>query len=100
MKNVKKYMVEFQIPFPFPIELEEMIPDQRLAVHDLFLEEKLLTYTLAMDRSKLWAIFLAEEESELLTYIDQLPMSMYLHYDYSEIMFHETIQYIPSMSQN
>lgn len=93
-------MVEFQIPYPFPIEMEEMIPDQRLAVHDLFLEEKLVTYTLAMDRSKLWVIFLAEEESELITYIDRLPMSAYLQYDYSEIMFHESIQYIPSMSQN
>lgn len=93
-------MVEFQLPFPFPVELEEMIPDQRVAVHDLFLEEKLMTYTLAMNRSKLWAIFLAEEESELMTYIDRLPMSAYLQYDYCEIMFHETIQYIPSMSQN
>jgi len=93
-------MVEFQIPYPFPMELEELIPEQRVAVHDLFLEEKLLSYTLAFDRSKLWAIFLAEEESELITLIDKLPMSAYLHYDYSEIMFHETIQYIPSMSQN
>jgi hypothetical protein len=100
MHNVKKYMVEFQLPYPFPVEMEELIPEQRIAVHDLFMDEKLLSYTLALDRSKLWAIFLAEEESELITLIDKLPMSAYLHYDYSEIMIHETIQFIPSMSQN
>lgn len=99
-ENIKKYMVEFDIPSPFPQELERMIPDQRMAVHDLFMNEKLLTYTLALDRSKIWAIFLAEDEIELRQHIDALPMSDFMTYDYSELMFHETVQYIPSMSLN
>jgi len=100
MDSGNKYMVEFQIPTPLPEELESMIPEQRVAVHDLFMEEKLLTYTLAMDRHKLWAIFIAEDESELEELIHRMPMSQYLHYDYGQIMFHETVQYIPTMSLN
>ena len=99
-EGIKKYMVEFEIPSPFPIELERMIPDQRMAVHDLFMNEKLLTYTLALDRSRIWAIFLAEDEMDLRQNIDMLPMTEFMTYDYSELMFHETVQYIPSMSLN
>jgi hypothetical protein len=99
-QGVKKYMVEFVIPSPFPAELERMIPDQRLAVHDLFMNEKLLTYTLALDRTRIWAIFLVEDEIELRVQIDSLPMTDFMTYVYSELMFHETVQYIPSMSLN
>jgi hypothetical protein len=98
--GIKKYMVEFDVPVPFPEDLEVMISDQRLAVHELFLSEKLLTYTLSLDRTKIWAIFLAQSESELLYAIDTLPMTGYMNYNYVELMFHETIQHIPSMSLN
>ena len=93
-------MVEFDIPSPFPDELEKMIPDQRMAVHELFMNEKLLTYTLALDRSKIWAIFLVEDEMDLKYQIDTLPMTDFMTYHYSELLFHETVQYIPSMSLN
>jgi hypothetical protein len=99
-EGIKKYMVEFTLPSPFPDELERMIPEQRIAVHDLFMSEKLLTYTLALDRSKIWAIFLAEDEMDLVLQIDTLPMTGFMTYDYNELLFHETVQYIPSMSLN
>lgn len=99
-RTTKKYMVEFMVPFPFPIELESMIPDQRLAVHKLFIDGKMLNYTLAQDRSKLWAIFFADSESELLSFIHELPMSDYMDYNYTELMFHEAVQHLPAMSLN
>lgn len=99
-EGIKKYMVEFEIPSPFPGHLEKMIPDQRIAVHDLFMSEKLLTYTLALDRSRIWAIFLAADKIDLIRQIDTLPMTEFMTYDYNELMFHETVQYIPSMSLN
>ena len=99
-EGIKKYMVEFEVPFPFPDNLESLIPDQRMVVHELFMGEKLLTYSLSMDRTRLWAIFLAQSESELIHSIDTLPMTKYMSYNYSELMFHETVQYIPSMSLN
>ena len=100
MDDRKKYMVEFIVPIPFTEDLKSMIPDQQNAVYKLFLEEKLLNYTLSLDRTKLWAIFLADSESALITYIDKLPLSQYMNYDYKEIMFHEAVQLIPSISLN
>ncbi len=93
-------MVEFQVPQPFPAELEEMVNDQRIVVHDLFVEGKLLSYTLAHNRSKIWGIFFADSESELISLLDRLPMTPYMQFDYTELMFHETVQFIPAMSLN
>ena len=100
MEGKYKYMVEFVLPIPIPMDLQAMIPAQRNVVHRLFMEGRLLSYTLTEDRSKLWAIFLADSESELISYIDRLPMTGYMQYDYQRLMFHETIKYLTTMSLN
>ena len=100
MDEKKKYMVTFNIPFPITPDFEEMIPDQRMAVHDLFLKEELLTYTLSNDRSKLWAIFMADSEASLVKSIESLPMTDFMTYTISELMFHESLQFIPTISMN
>ena len=92
-------MVQFSF-MPFTLEMEETIPRQRLIVDRLFDQGVLITYTLAADRSKLWAVFQADTESELLSYIESLPMTKFSDYTYNEIMFHDSSQFIPSISLN
>jgi hypothetical protein len=99
MGKIYKYMVQFNFS-DFTLEMQEMIPRQRLVVDRLFDQGVLITYTLAADRSKLWAVFQADGESELLSYIDTLPMTKYADYTYNEIMFHDSSQFIPSISLN
>ncbi len=93
-------MVEFEVPQPLTPEIIALIPDQRETIDSLFMAGKMLSYSFAMDRSKLWAIVLAENESELLQIIDKLPMTYMMDYDYSELMFHNTVHMVPSMSLN
>jgi hypothetical protein len=92
-------MVQFNFG-SFTLEMEEMVPRQRLVVDRLFDQGVLITYTLAADRSKLWAVFQSDSESELLNYIESLPLTMYSDYTYNEIMFHDSSQFIPSISLN
>jgi len=92
-------MVQFSFT-SFSMEMEETIPRQRLVIDRLFDQGVLITYTLAADRTKLWAVFQADSESELLTYIDSLPMTQHSDYTYNEIMFHDSSQFIPSISLN
>lgn len=99
MAKFYKYMVEFQMP-AFNLEMQELIPRQRMVVDRLFDQGILITYTLAADRSKLWIVIQADGESELLTYVESLPMTMYCDYNYSEIMFHDASHFIPSISLN
>lgn len=99
-RELSQYMVEFDVPIPFPDHLFTLINDQREKVDQLFTAGKLLTYTLSVDRSRLWAVFLASSESELLSCIDMLPLSKYMDYDYCELMFHQSLKLLPSMSLN
>ena len=95
-----QYMVEFDIPQPLAEELLDMVPDQRDSLDQLFSSGKLLSYTVAADKSKVWAVMMAESESELLSYIDELPMTPYMDYDYYELMFYNTVHFMPAMSLN
>ncbi len=93
-------MVEFDIPQPLTEDFLDIIPDQRTVIDRLFTDGKLLSYTVASDRTRVWAVMIAESESELLSYIDRLPMTPYMDYDYNELMFHNTVHLMPAMSLN
>lgn len=95
-----QYMVEFKVPDPITQEIISLIPDQREVVENLFAAGKLAIYSLAEDRSMLWAIFVASSESELITLIDKLPLSSYMDYDYHHLMFHQSVQLLPALSLN
>ncbi len=97
---LKQYMVEFSIPEPLTDDLLDLIPEQREVVDDLFTNGKLLSYSLSLDRTRLWALMLADSESELLGLIDSLPMTPLMDFDYSELMFHNSVHLIPAMSLN
>ena len=81
-------------------EMAEFIAKQRTVVENLFNKGILITYTLAADRTMIWAVFQADSESELLTYIESLPLTKYSDYTYNEIMFHDSSQFIPTISLN
>ncbi len=93
-------MVEFDVPQPITEDFLNMIPEQRASLDDLFASGKLLSYTVAADRSRVWAVMIAESESELLAYIDELPMTPYMDFDYNELMFYNTVHLLPAMSLN
>ena len=93
-------MVEFKVPNPITQEIISLIPEQREVVEKLFTAGKLTIYTLADDRSTLWAIFVASSESELLQLIDRLPISSYMDFNYHQLMFYQSAQLLPAMSLN
>jgi hypothetical protein len=95
-----RFMVEFILPEVFTIEMTDSIPEQRKKVDSYFYNSKLLSYTLAEDRSKLWAIFVCNSEAELINLIEKLPMTKYLDYNYHIVMFHEMVSHFPSFSLN
>jgi len=94
------YMVVFELPSVFTKEMFNTIPKQRKVANKLLVTGKIISYTLAADRSTLWVIFKCESESELIFMIDKLPMTIYFEYTYHEIMFHEVLHAEPTFSQN
>jgi hypothetical protein len=93
------YMVEFDIPF-LTQEMMELIPEQRLCINEYMLTKKISTFSLAIDRSRLWAIFTVASEQELIELINSLPMTPFMKYIYTELMFHNMLQMVPNYSLN
>jgi len=96
-----RFMVDFTLPEVLSEEFMNMIPYQRAAINDLLAKGKLVTYALSLERSKLWAIFSAKSEMEVMKLINDLPLSNFLTADISLLTFHNTMEpEMPSFSIN
>lgn len=94
-------MVTFELPIPFTDTFIEKIPQQRDVINRLLAEQKIQSYSLSMNRDKLWCLVNADSEFEVVTIVDTFPLVDYMPYEVSELMFHNvaTIQ-IPAFSLN
>jgi hypothetical protein len=93
------YMVEFEIPV-LTQEMMALLPRQRMVINEYMLNKKISTFSLAIDRSRLWAIFAVESEQELIELVNDLPMTPFMKYIYTELMFHNMLQIVPNYSLN
>lgn len=93
-------MVEFDLPQKLNEEFLALIPQQRYVVNNLLVEGTLKAYSLAMDRSKLWAVIAATSEFEVMEIIAQMPLSEFLAPSISELMFHNGAEMAMQFSLN
>jgi muconolactone delta-isomerase len=96
----KLFMVEFDLPNEMTEEFLERIPAQRNMINYLLGEGKIRSYSLAADRSKLWAVFLAENEFDVLDLIAQMPLGDFMVPHISELMFHNSQEMVLQFSLN
>lgn len=90
-----QYMVDFTLPDYLSNDFIGTIPHQRNTVGRLFSEGKLLNYALSLENSKLWAIFCAHSEADLMEMISDLPLSRYMKIRISELTFYNGAQAAP-----
>ena len=96
----KQFMVEFEMPEEFTDDFVQHIPRQRKFINYLLADGKLQSYSLALDRSVLWAIFLADSEFEVMEMIEQMPIAEHVTPYISELMFHNSSEQVLSFSLN
>lgn len=96
----KQYMVEFDLPDPFPTEFMAQIPEQRTVINYLLAEGKIKSYSLSIDRSRLWTVFVAQSEFEVLEIIAQWPLAEWLTPEIEELMFHNSSDMVLQFSLN
>lgn len=98
---MNQYMVTFELPIPFTDTFIEKIPAQRDVINNLLVDQKMQSYSLSMNRDKLWCLINADSEYEVINIINTFPLVDYMPYQISELMFHNvaTIQ-IPAFSLN
>lgn len=93
-------MVEFDLPASFDEEFMALIPQQRYVINSMLAEGRVKAYSLAIDRSRLWAIMTGESEFEVLENIAQMPLSEYMEPNISELMFHNANDKVLQFSLN
>ncbi len=85
---MKMYMVEFDLPKVIDQSFMALIPNQQRMVMKLFKKEVLKTYTLSLDRSKLWSVVVAGSEFEVLQVLNKFPLIGYMRPKIIPLMFH------------
>ena len=96
----KQFMVELELPEVFDEKLIALIPKQRSTVNQMLAKGKIKSYSLSMDRSMLWAIFVAESEFEVLEMIAEFPLADYMTPYITELMFTNTENQVLQFSLN
>ncbi len=97
---LKQYMVEFDLPNPFPQDFINLIPMQRLMIDRLLAEGKIKSYSLSLDRAKLWTVFVAESAFDVIEGIAEWPLAEWMTPNIQELMFHHSSEMVLHFSLN
>ena len=101
MYSENQFMVDFTLPEVLSEEFMNLIPTQRHEVNKLFIEGILVNYMLSLENAKLWAVFSAESEYEVLQIIEALPLTRFMTHQISMLTFNNTApEMVPSFSMN
>jgi len=96
----KPYMVEFELPAVFDEDFIALVPEQRRVVNEMLIAGQLQSYALALDRSKLWAVMMADSELEVLEMIAGMPLCEYMKPYISELFFYNASDMVMQFSVN
>ena len=101
MDTSYQFMVDFSLPDELSEEFMSLIPYQRAAINRFFTEGKLINYALSLENSKLWAVFSANSEMEVMDMIADLPLTSFMDVEIHMLTFYNTVQAeMPNFSMN
>ncbi|MCB0618132.1 MAG: hypothetical protein KDC43_13985 [Saprospiraceae bacterium] len=93
-------MVEFDLPEEMNEEFLRLVPEQRQFINYLLAEGKVQSYSLALDRSRLWIVMVGKTELDIIEVIDRMPLQAYLDPSISELAFHNKQEHVLQFSLN
>ena len=96
-----QFMVNFKLPNTLTQDFMDLVPFQRMAINKLFEEGNLVNYALSLENSKLWAVFSAKSELEVMDMIADLPLTPYMKVEINMLTFYNDAKtQIPKFSMN
>lgn len=88
MDTTFHFMVDFTLPNVLSAEFMDLIPEQLSHVDQLFNEGCLVNYMLSLDDAKLWAVFNANSEYDVMQMIAELPLTQFMDVKISQLTMH------------
>jgi hypothetical protein len=96
-----QYLVDIDFPEAPDDEFISLIPSQRAMINTHMQSGIVTSYSLSIDRSKLWVTIVAESEQEVGDILATFPLIGYMVYSIHKLAFHNTAQYsMPPLSLN
>lgn len=101
METNFQFMVDFTLPDVLTKEFMELIPYQRARIDQYFNEGCLINYALSLEKGKLWAVFLANSEMEVMELLVDMPLTKMMTVEISMLTFYNThVEKMPAFSLN
>jgi hypothetical protein len=98
---MNQYMADIELPGTITDEFASLIPFQRARVNMLMFEGKISSYSLSMDRSRLWVVVNAASEDDAHGVIVSFPIFHFVRVTMHELMFHNSVRLLdPQFSLN
>lgn len=99
--DTNQYMVDFSMPTVLTERFSNRIPEQRSVINEFFTEGKLVSYAVSLESGKVWAVFNADSEAEVLVMIRALPLTRYMQYVICPLTFYNVFTtQVPYFSVN
>jgi muconolactone delta-isomerase len=97
----QQFLVEFDIPAEPDQRFFDLIPEQREQINKMMMGNKIVSYSLNADRTRLWCIFNADSEYEVMEIMNEFPLIDYMTPNIHPLMFHNaTVATMPAFSKN
>lgn len=83
MYAAQHFMVDLSLPEQIDEEFLNLVPFQQAMVKEYLSQGKLLNYALSIEKAKVWAIFSASSEMEVLEMLIDFPLTRFMQVEIS-----------------
>lgn len=97
---MKQYMVEIKFQKQDFPEIMPLVPEQQSRVNDLMQRNKISSYVLSLERSKLWMVVNEDNEDTVFELLQTLPLFEYFQFDIYSLTFNNQVVAMPAISLN
>ena len=98
---MQQYMVDITLPENMTEDFIQLIPAQRSFINKMFERGIITSYSLNLDRSKLWVTFYSATPEDVERVLRKFPIAEYITYQMHELMFHNSLStMLPAVSLN
>ena len=99
--NRKNFFVDVTLVDSFRPQFYALIPEQRRVVNEMMNEGILVSYSLSLERTKLWVVMEVKSEQEVLDVLAKFPLIKFMKPEIHELAFHDNVHSgFPHLSLN
>lgn len=84
---MNQYLVDVEVSGALSDDFISLIPEQREHINQLMAEGTLSSFSLSLDRTRVWITINAETEDEVKEVIESMPLSEYMKANIYELAF-------------